>query len=136
MSSEPVRPSVLPSYASSRPTADWLLNGSRFKAGLFRGASESEIVLSNGLVSRFFRLSPNAATVGFQNLRTGESLIRGVKPEARITLDGVDYDVGGLKGQPNYAFLRPEWVETLKADPTAFQFAGCEVGRQVRGILR
>jgi hypothetical protein len=42
------------------------------------------VALTNGLVERRFRLSPNAATVGFENLMTGESLLRGVKPEAAV----------------------------------------------------
>ena len=108
---------------------DWLLDGSRYKAGVYRSARADEIVLSNGLVRRTFRLAPNGATVGFDNLMTGQAMIRGVKPEAIITIDSVRYDVGGLTGQPNYAYLKPDWLDKLKADPKAFQFVGFEVGK-------
>jgi len=111
-----------------RAAGDWLVRKPTQTAGVYRGARTNEIVLSNGLLSRTFRLSPNAATVGFELITTGATLIRGVKPEAVLEIDGVRREVGGLKGQPNYAFLRPEWIDGLMADPAAFQFSGFEVG--------
>jgi hypothetical protein len=121
----------LPRYSrpTSPPTADWLVDSSSFKAQVYRGASSNELVLANGLIARTFRLAPNAATVGLDNLVTGEAILRGVKPEAIVEIDGTRYEVGGLKGQPNYAFLRPEWVDQLQADPAAFRFVGFEVGQ-------
>ena len=65
-----------------------------------RSADGREVVLDNGLVRRVIRLAPNAATVAFENLMTGESIIRAVRPEASVVLDGVRYEVGGLRGQP------------------------------------
>jgi len=114
---------------SAAPPGDWLLDGSPFKAGVHRTAHADEIALDNGLVRRTFRLAPNGATVGLDNLMTGQAILRGVKPEAAVTIDGVRYDVGGLTGQPNYAYLLPEWLEKLAADPAAFQFVGFEVGK-------
>jgi hypothetical protein len=69
--------------------------------------------MTNGLVRRTWRVAPNAATVGFDNLMTGAAVIRGVKPEAILELDGAKYSVGGLSGQPQYAYLRPEWIDAL-----------------------
>ena len=122
---------TLPAWHNSGtlPAKDWLIDGSSFKAGVFRGGHSNEIVLANGLVARTFRLSPNAATVGLDNLVTGDAILRGVKPEAVVELDGRRCEVGGLKGQPNYAFLRPEWLEKMNADPAAFRFIGFEVGQ-------
>ena len=91
-------------------------------------ANGRELFLANGLMARRFRLSPNAATVGLDNLVSGEALLRGVKPEALIEIDGKAYEIGGLKGQPNYAFLRPEWVEQLTANPGAFRYIGHSSG--------
>ena len=62
-------------------------------------------------IARTFRLAPNAATVGLDQLISGESLLRGVKPEAIVEINGRRYEVGGLTGQPNYAFLRAEWLD-------------------------
>lgn len=115
--------------AQSNPPPDWLIDASSYRAQVVTNADGREIKLSNGLLARTFRLAPNAATVGLDNLITGEALLRGVKPEAILEMDGVRYEIGGLKGQPNYAFLRPEWIERLRADPAAFRFVGFEVGQ-------
>lgn len=121
----------LPIYAGTdaESKADWLIDGSPFKADVFRGAGANEVVLANGLVARTFRLSPNAATVGLDNLVTGQALLRAVKPEAIVTINGQRYEVGGLKGQVDHAFLRPDELEQLTADPAALRFVGLEIGR-------
>lgn len=108
--------------------ADWLLDGTSYRSEVIQDPSTNTIILSNGLISRTFSIKPNAATVGFDNLVTGESILRGVKPEAEITIDGTVYEIGGLKGQPNYAFLRPEDLAQLTSNPEAFQFSGYESG--------
>jgi len=119
----------LPASYRSRPQSDWLIDPTPFKAGVFRGDRPDRIVLSNGLVSRVFKLKPNAATIELENLAAGQAVLRGVKPEAVVRLNGIRFPVGGLKGQPNYAYLLPQWIETLKADPRAFRFAGFETGK-------
>ncbi|MBI3851612.1 MAG: alpha-galactosidase [Verrucomicrobia bacterium] len=122
---------VLPisAHAASTTPPDWLIDPAPYRARLITNIEGREIKLANGLVARTFRLAPNAATVGFDNLVTGEALLRGVKPEAIVEIDGIRYEIGGLKGQPNYAFLRPEWIEQLRADPAAFRFVRYEVGK-------
>lgn len=106
---------------------DWLVDEPNIKAGVFRNQVGNALIISNGIISRTFRLTPNAATVGLDNLTTGESLLRGVKPEAIVKINGINYEVGGLKGQPNYAFLKPEWLDEMQTDPSALQFTGYEV---------
>ncbi len=108
---------------------DWLLDPSPYKAQVARSADGREVVLDNGLVRRVIRLVPNAATVAFENLMTGESIIRAVRPEASVVLDGVRYEVGGLRGQPLQSFLKPAWLETLEANTNAFQFASLKTGQ-------
>jgi hypothetical protein len=109
--------------------ADWLVTDVDRKAGLFRGQTTNELVLDNGLIRRTFRLAPNAATVGFDNLMTGASVIRAVKPEALLSIDGKEYAIGGLAGQPEHGYLLPEWIEQMTADPAAFRCVGFEVGQ-------
>lgn len=118
----------LPPEAALPTPRDWLVQGSDTPAGVYRSADGKSLVLSNGLIRREFRLSPNAATVAFDNLMTGEAILRGVKPEARVTLNGQSVDVGGLTGQPNYAFLAPEWLDSLTPSPGAMTFTGFETG--------
>ena len=108
--------------------ADWLVAPMQRKAGVYRSGPK-EVCLTNGLISRRFRLSPNAATVGFDNLMSGSAILRGVKPEAILELDGMKYTLGGLAGQVEYAYLRPECIDGLKADPAAFRCTGFAVGQ-------
>lgn len=111
-------------FLSRAAAADWLLDNSPYKARIEVTADGREAVLTNGLIRRVLRLKPNAATVAFDDLRTGQSLLRGVKPEAMVELNGQPLSVGGLVGQPNQAFLRPDWVERLRADPQSMQLVG------------
>lgn len=110
---------------------DWLIDASSYKAAVYRTGNENEIAISNGLVRRVFRISPNGATVGLDNLVTGESVIRGVKPEAKVTIDDKDYNVGGLTGQEEYGYLMRKWIDALKNDPASFQFVSFETGKTV-----
>ncbi|MGQ9590005.1 MAG: hypothetical protein ACUVYA_06890, partial [Planctomycetota bacterium] len=63
---------------------DWLVARTPSPAALRRGSRPREIVLSNGLIRRTLLLLPGAATVAFDNLMTGESILRSVRPEAEI----------------------------------------------------
>lgn len=110
-------------------TTDWLLDATTFSAGVYRTEQPKEIALDNGLVRRTFRLAPNGATVGLDNLVTDATVLRAVRPEAVVTIDGIRYDVGGLTGQPNHAFLLPEWLDQMEANPDAFQLSGFTVGK-------
>ncbi len=80
----------------------------------------------NGLVRRVFKLSPDAATVAFDNLMTGESILRSVRPEAQVELDGKKFDVGGLIGQPVQNYLDPAWLAQMKARPGGVSFCRLE----------
>ncbi len=120
----------LPTLGAAADATDWLIASGKHPAGVYRGADEQHIILTNGLIRRVFRVAPNAGAVAFDNLMPGGgSLLRGVKPEARLRLDGVDCAIGGLKGQANYAYLDSETEAKLTADPLAFRFVGCEVGK-------
>jgi len=120
---------LLSTEARASVEADWLVSPMKRPTVVCRGNANNEIVMTNGLISRTWRLQPNAATVACDNLMTRASLVRGVKPEAVVELDGKRYDIGGLLGQEEYAYLRPEWLDTMKSDPKAFQFAGFEIGK-------
>ncbi len=112
------------------PASDWLLLPSGFQAGAYRTGHPNEIALTNGLIRRTWRLRPNAATVGFDNLMTGASILRAVKPEAYVKLDWQsETPVGGLAGQPDGAYLKPEWLDQMTADPSAFRCTGFRIGK-------
>ena len=110
---------------------DWLLGRTATRAEIQHDKQHSEITLSNGLINRVIRIAPNAATVAFDNLVTGESLLRAVASEAEVEINGKKYAIGGLNGQPNLAYLRRDWIDAMKADATAFQFERFEIGKPI-----
>jgi hypothetical protein len=113
---------------SAKTTQDWLLNNTPYKAGIYQASAGKDIVLANGLIQRRIRLTPNAATIDFQNLSTGQQYIRSVRPEARLVLDGQTYQVGGLYGQTEHAYLREEWIDGFQNKESDFQVVDFSVG--------
>ncbi len=117
--------SSLPEWkaTANKPQQDWLIHPSAEKANVFRSSDNKDIILSNGLTKRAFRLSPNIACTDYTNLVTGEQLLRAVKPEAVITLNDVNYNVGGLYGQKEKAYIQPQWVDGFTAHDSDFVYA-------------
>lgn len=114
-----------------RQQTDWMIDPSPFRASVTRSADGREITMANGLLRRVFRLKPNAATIAIDNLMTGASEVHAVQPEAQVTLDDFEIDVGGLEGQPVLKYLAPQWVNSMTANPRAFSFDRVEEGKTV-----
>ncbi len=127
--SKTIEISELSSEPEWRDSVDWLIDNRPYKAEAYRSQNADEFSLSNGLVRRTFRLSPAGATVAIDNISTSESLLRAVKPEAIVSINGKRFEVGGLKGQPNFAFLQPHWLEQMKADPDAMKLTSLTMGK-------
>jgi hypothetical protein len=106
---------------------DWLIDPSSFQARVRVQDGEPAVIhLENGLVRRTFRLAPNAATADFQNLVSGEAILRAIRPEASLVIDGRSYDVGGLEGQAEQAYLLGSWPPAMSGDAGAFRFRSYE----------
>ena len=105
---------------------DWLVQPFPHPASVKE--RDDQLILDNGLIQRTFVISPNFATVDYTNQITDSNLLRGIKSEAILTIDGHQFDVGGLKGQPDYAYLDSDWVADLTSDENAFQFHEYRVG--------
>ena len=54
-------------------------------------------------------------------------MIRAIQPEAQIEIDGTDYNIGGVKGQFEYAYMKYDWLEKFTTIPLAFQLKDFEV---------
>jgi hypothetical protein len=107
-------------------TGDWLVDGISRPAQVVE-ISPKEIQISNGLIRRSFYLNPNLVCFDFSNLSTGEQLLRTVMPEARITLDGNVYEVGGSLDLKERGFFRKEWLSQLTSPEDNFQYQSYEV---------
>lgn len=108
---------------------DWLIDGSDYKAQATLSEDKSRLTLSNGLLSRTFSLQPNGATIALDNLMTGQSELRAIRPEAEIRIDGHTYAVGGLDGQPVQNFLTDGFIGKMTTSPNAFVMTGHEIRR-------
>ncbi len=106
----------------SLTTTDWLIKNAAASAKVFSSADNKDIILYNGLVKRTFRLQPNVVCTDYKNMVTGQQLLRAVMPEAVVNINGKEYNVGGLHGQKEKAYLLPEWLDTFTNGETDFQF--------------
>jgi hypothetical protein len=61
---------------------DWLISTESFKSKIGLRGDGKSVVLSNGLISRTLRLKPNAATVDYRNLMTGDCILN-VNPQLK-----------------------------------------------------
>lgn len=101
---------------------DWLVKPVTQKAGIYTSADKKDVTLYNGLVKRTFRIQPNVACIDYKNMSDGQQLLRAVKAEARLTINGKEYNVGGLYGQKENGYLLPEWIDNFTSDENDFQF--------------
>jgi hypothetical protein len=118
---------VLSAYRENASVKDWLVIPVKEKADVYKSGNGKDIILYNGLVKRSFRLSPNIACIDYENLTNGQQLLRAVKPEAKVTINGKEYNIGGLKGQKENAYLLPEWLDKFTTDESDFQFLRYEI---------
>jgi hypothetical protein len=109
---------ILISINLSAQNSDWLISSISEKAKII--VDDSQIVLDNGLLRRAFVLEPNLACIDFKNLSNEQQLLRAIKPEARIIIDGKAYNIGGLNGQKENAYLQTNWLKNLKSDTSDF----------------
>lgn len=103
-------------------TADWLVAPVTQKANIKLNKNGNELELNNGLVKRVFRITPNVTCVDYSNLINGQQLLRAVSAEARIVINGTAYNVGGLNGQKEKAYLLPQWLEGMTTGDSDFVF--------------
>lgn len=103
----------------ANPESDWLVTPRGRASVRLEG---KVLTLENDLVSRSFRIQPNLACFSLKNKITGSEMIRAIKPEALIRLNGIDVEIGGLTGQSNRAFLTTEWLDKMTASPGALRF--------------
>jgi hypothetical protein len=94
-------------------------------------SQSARLALGNGLISRSFQVSRNLACFSYRHLRNRAEFLRAVKPEMRLKLDGVWYEVGGLIGQPERSYLVEAWLQQMKSSPNTFRFTGFTTSRPV-----
>lgn len=119
-------PELTNQQIAQRPK-DWLVNPIEQKAGIYKSVDGKDLILFNGLVKRAFRIKPNVACIDYKNMSSGQQLLRDVKPEAVVTIDGVKFNIGGLYGQNEKAYLLRDWVDGLVPSDKDFQFQSYQI---------
>lgn len=104
---------------------DWLIKPVNQKAQV--KFEKNAIELNNGLVKRQFVIGQNLACFDFVNLTNNQQLIRAIKPEAKLKIDGIEYNIGGLVGQTEQAYLQTDWLQKLKKGKADFVYKNHEV---------
>ena len=109
---------LLPRFSTAQ--TDWLIQPIQKKASIV--VKDNYIELNNGLAKRTFYVGPNLACIDYTNLSNGQQLLRSIEPEARVVIDGQIYNIGGLIGQTEKAYLMKGSEKKLLSDKNAFQF--------------
>ena len=105
----------------SLPEKDWLIDNSSFVSSVGKSSDGKDIIMTNGLVSRVFRVFPNLATTDIHNIMTGASMLRTPCREGTLTIDGRNYPLGGLGGQIEYGYTLDGWLDNLTPLPESFR---------------
>lgn len=100
---------------------DWLLDGSGYVSTIVKTPDGMGIMMTNGLVSREFRISPGLSTINISNLMTGDSMLRTACSEGTLTIDGKDYPLGGLSGVEERGYMLPEWIDGMRPLENSFR---------------
>ena len=114
---------LLPLFSTAQ--TDWLIQPIQQKANI--NIQDNYIELNNGLAKRTFYVGPNLACIDYTNLSNGQQLLRSIEPEARVVMDGQMYNIGGLIGQTEKAYLIKGSEKKLLSDKNAFQFKGYHI---------
>lgn len=101
---------------------DWLLGDIHAVTNVYR--DHNDLVLTNGLVSRTFRAGSYFACYSFKNEMTGKEMLRAIRPEAQVEINGKNYPIGGVNGQFEYAYMQKDWLQKFTDNPAAFRYAG------------
>jgi len=110
---------------SKAQQVDWLIKPTEKKASIF--IKNKQLILDNGLVRRVFLLDPNVSCISYTNLSSGQELLRSIEPEARLVFNGTSYNVGGLSGQKEKAYLRLEVENNLQKKDSDFVFTNYSI---------
>ncbi|MEZ6037006.1 MAG: alpha-galactosidase [Planctomycetota bacterium] len=108
---------LLLALATPAQSPDCLLDPTPYRAVVRQ--DDATVVLDNGLLRLTVQRRP-FALVGLELLQpTPQQLLRATAPLGEFTVDGEVLRCGGLVGQPNRAFLLPQWLADLQPDPLA-----------------
>jgi hypothetical protein len=114
---------ILPSFASGwvSQQGDWLVSTSPPKPTAVDASVPGRLTLGNGLLARSFALAPCFGTVELMRTDVQQTFLRGMSPEAVVSINGTTFNVGGcVSAQSNPQQFDPS--KPLTQDPLAWSF--------------
>lgn len=115
---------ILVTCSTLASAVDWLVEDVTTPTQLEK-TPKGTLRLNNGLIYREFLLAPDFATIDYYSYERQSSLLRAMSPEAVITLDGIQYDIGGILTDIPRAYLnRTALAENMTANVNAFHYVG------------
>ena len=87
---------------------------------VYRGTAANEFVLTNGLLGTDLPSDPQCGDRRPGSTRDGRIAVARRQAGSGSRDWRATFRSGGLTGQPNYAFLQREWLDTMQADPAHF----------------
>ena len=115
--------SLLPFPASGwvAQQQDWLVNPNTPKPTAVDTSVPGRLTLGNGILARSFALSPCFGTVELMRTDVQQTFLRGMSPEAIVSLNGTTFNVGGcVSAQSNPQQFDPS--KPLSQDPLAWSY--------------
>lgn len=99
-------------------STDWLASNDFPKPQLIHDKENNCITFTNGIVARSWYIREGAmGCTSLKTKATSEELIRAVRPEAILKINGKEVSVGGLANQPDQAFLDTTWLKEMTPNP-------------------
>lgn len=124
---------IIPRALPAQP-ADWLLNPTPYRAKVTEQGGD--VVLSNGLVSRTFRIKPFLGCYSFKRLDgVGQEWLRAIRPEAEVNINGQSYNVGGAEGQFEHGYMKTEWLSRFQPAASGWVFSHYSIADTIRPLL-
>lgn len=107
---------------------DWLVDPAPYAARVVVDEDARAISLENGLVRRVVSTRPGGATTSLELVVDGRELLRTVKPEARLVIDGEVVHVGGFEPPKVQNYVDPDWLRAARPLEGALRQVGWNSG--------
>jgi hypothetical protein len=102
--------------------SDWLIN--KVATAVTVERESNFIRFSNGIISRMWYVGENIGCISFKNLCSDAEFVRSIQPEAIISIDGIEYQVGGIWHDKVHNYIDTKWLPEMKSKSGAFAFKG------------
>jgi len=109
-----------PQTLNAKNQSDWLIK--TLTAPVTVESKANSITIFNGIISRTWYIGANMGCFSYRNLYSDAEFVRSIQPEAIISIDGKEYQVGGMWHDKVHNYFNTKWLPEMKSKPGAFIF--------------